>query len=122
MSTASSGLPPLAGETHVCEDCGLAYADVTLADAVAEIRAVPDAARAASAAVPEGARRLRPSSDVWSVTEYACHLRDVYVAFTIRLRRIRTEDEPVVDPMFGDLRAVRFRYADADADAVLDEL
>jgi uncharacterized damage-inducible protein DinB len=115
-------LPPLAAETYVCEECALAYPDVPLADAVAEIRRVPDATRAAVDDVPEGARRLRPSARVWSVTEYVCHLRDVYAAFTIRLRRIRTEDEPAVDPMYADLRAVRFRYADADVDAALDEL
>ena len=115
-------LPPLAEETYVCEECALAYSDLALADAVAEIRRVPDATRAAVDEVPEGARRLRPSARVWSVTEYVCHLRDVYAAFTIRLRRIRTEDEPAVDPMYGDLRAIRFRYADADVDAVLDEL
>jgi DinB superfamily len=122
MSTDSSGLPPLAAEDHVCEDCGLAYADLTIADAVTEIRELPDAVRAAVAVVPADRRRLRPRSGVWSVTEYVCHVRDVYVTYTIRLRRARTEEEPVVDPMFGDLRAIRFRYADADLDAVLDDL
>jgi hypothetical protein len=122
MTTGASGLPPLAGEAHVCEDCTLSYGDLSLADAVAEIRGVPDAVREGVAAVPEGALRLRPSSDVWSVAEYVCHLRDVYASFTIRLRRIRTEDEPQVDPMFGDLRTVRFRYADADVGAMLREL
>jgi hypothetical protein len=117
-----SGLPPLAAEDHVCEACGLAYGDLTLADAVTEIRELPDAVRAAVAAVPADRRRLRPGSGVWSVTEYVCHVRDVFVGFTIRLHRARTEDEPVVDPMFGDLRAIRFRYADADLGAVLDEL
>src|SRR4051812_32730888 len=122
MSTATSGLPPLAAEDHVCDSCSLAYTDLTLADAVAEIRELPDAVRAAVAAVPTDRRRLRPGSGIWSVTEYVCHVRDVFVGYTIRLRRARTEDEPVVDPMFGDLRALRFRYADADVQAVLDEL
>lgn len=122
MLGVPESLPPLAAETYVCEDCALAYPDLALAEAVTEIRGVPEAARAAVRGVPDGARRLRPSARVWSVTEYVCHLRDVYAAFTIRLRRIRTEDEPAVDPMYGDLRAVRFRYADADVDAVLDEL
>jgi DinB superfamily len=117
-----SGLPPLAAEDHVCDACGLAYADLTIADAVAEIRELPDAVRAAVNAVPADLRRVRPAPEVWSVTEYACHVRDVFVGFTIRLRRARTEDEPVVDPMFGDLRAVRFRYADADLGAVLDDI
>jgi hypothetical protein len=115
-------LPPLAGEAHVCDDCGFSYPDLALNEAVAEIRGIPDAARNAVAAVPEGARRLRPSTDVWSVTEYVCHLRDVYAGCTVRLRRMRAEDEPAVDPMYGDLRAVRFRYADADVDAMLGEL
>lgn len=115
-------LPPLAGEAYICTDCDLAYGELAVPDAVEEIRRIPGAARAAVDAVPEGARRLRPSAHVWSVAEYVCHLRDVYVGCTVRLRRARTEDEPAVDPMFGDLRAVRFRYADADVDAVLDEL
>src|SRR5689334_11507877 len=122
MTSLPPGLPPLAAEDHVCDACGLSYADLAIIDAVAEIRDLPDAVRAAVAAVPRDRRRLRPASDVWSVTEYVCHVRDVFVGFTIRLHRARTEDEPVVDPMFGDLRAVRFRYADADVDAVLDEL
>ena len=122
VTTLPSGLPPLAAEDHVCDACGLAYADLTIADAVAEIRELPDAARAAVDAVPPDLRRLRPASEVWSVTEYACHVRDVFVGYTIRLRRARTEDEPVVDPMFGDLRAVRFRYADAGLGAVLDDI
>jgi len=121
-ATPPSALPPLAEETHVCTTCDLAYGELAVADAVQEVRDIPAAARAAIAAVPSDARGLRPSTRVWSVTEYLCHLRDVYVVSTIRLRRARTEDEPAVDPMFGDLRAVRFRYADADVDAVLDEL
>lgn len=122
MPALPSGLPPLAAEDHVCDACGLAFAELTIADAVAEIRELPPAVRAAVDAVPAELRRLRPASEVWSVTEYVCHVRDVFVGFTIRLHRARTEDEPVVDPMFGDLRAVRFRYADADLDAVIAEL
>ena len=67
--------------------CGLAYADLTIADAVAEIRELPGAVRAAVNDVPAQLRPLRPAPEVWSVTEYACHVRDVFVGFTIRLRR-----------------------------------
>ena len=122
MTTAPSGLPPLAAEDHVCAACALAYADLSIADAVAEIRDLPAALRSAVDAVPADERRVRPVPEVWSVAEYVCHVRDVFVGFTIRLRRARTEEEPVVDPLYGDLRAIRFRYADADVDAVLDEL
>jgi hypothetical protein len=63
-----------------------------------------------------------PSPGVWSVTEYVCHLRDVYVSFTIRLHRVRTEHQPAWEPMFNDLRVRRFRYNDCDLAATLDEL
>jgi DinB superfamily len=59
---------------------------------------------------------------VWSVAEYLCHLRDVYVSFTIRLHRVHTEQQPALEPMFNDLRARRFRYNDCDIDATLGEL
>jgi DinB family protein len=78
--------------------------------------------RAAALAVPEAHRRIRPDPATWSVVEYACHVRDVFASFTIRLHRISTEDTPALEPMFADLRAVRFRYNDSDLDAVLAEL
>ena len=59
---------------------------------------------------------------MWSVAEYVCHARDVFVAFTIRLYRVRTEDTPALEPMFNDLRAARFAYGRRDLDAVLAEL
>jgi hypothetical protein len=72
--------------------------------------------------VSEDARRHHPHPQVWSVTEYACHLRDVYATYTIRLHRARTEDRPVMEPMFNDLRARRFHYNERDVVPVLDEL
>lgn len=59
---------------------------------------------------------------MWSVAEYVCHLRDVYLTFTIRLHRTRTENRPALESMFSDLRAIRFRYNDSDIDTTLDEL
>jgi uncharacterized damage-inducible protein DinB len=84
--------------------------------------AVPARTRAAALAVPEPAVRRQPSPGTWSVLEYVCHLRDVYVSSTIRLHRTRTEDVPVLEPMLNDLRARRFRYNELDLGAVLDEL
>lgn len=72
--------------------------------------------------MPIEARRRRRHPSEWSVTEYVCHLRDVYVASTIRLHRIRTEDRPVLEPLYNDLRATRFRYNERDLRAVIDEL
>jgi hypothetical protein len=114
--------PPLAAEDHVCDECGLAYAAVSVQAALPVIGALPAAVGDAISAVPADALRRRPSTGGWSITEYVCHLRDVYATYTIRLHRSRTEDGPVVEPMFNDLRALRFRYNERDAALVLDEL
>ncbi len=115
-------LPPLAPEDHVCERCGVEYAGVHLAEAVDTVEGLPDRYRAAVAEVPVADRGTRPAPEVWSVAEYVCHARDVYIAYTIRLYRTRTEDNPAVEPLLNDLRAARFGYARRDLGPVLDEL
>ena len=117
-----ASLPPLAAEDHVCAACGVSYSDTRPDDAVGVIAGLPDVIREAVCAISPEARRVRPGPGVWSVAEYLCHVRDVYVSFTIRLHRVRTEHQPAVEPMFNDLRARRFRYNDCDIDATLDEL
>ena len=115
-------LPPLAEEDHVCELCRMSYASLGVDDAVERIRDVPASVRHAVAAVGESRRHTRPDAHTWSVTEYVCHVRDVYVSSTIRLYRVRTEQQPALEPMLNDLRVVRFRYNEREVDAVLDEL
>lgn len=122
MAINSAGLPPLVGEDHRCDECDMSYPDVTVAAADHVLAGIPDRARAAVRAVPDSRLRTRPDTDTWSIAEYACHLRDVYMSFTIRLHRVRTEDAPALEPMFNDLRARRFRYNETDVAAVLDEL
>lgn len=117
-----TGVRPLPAEDHRCASCGIGYADLPVAEAAALVAGVPDAARIAVAAVPPARLRTRPEPDTWSVVEYLCHLRDVGVTSTIRLHRARTEDRPTLEPMLNDLRARRFRYAEADPAAVLDDL
>lgn len=118
----ANGLPPLAAEDQVCDTCGLVYLDINVGHAVEVISGLPAAIREAVFAVPADDRRVRPHPSKWSVTEYVCHLRDVYVASTIRLHRIRTEDRPALEPLFNDLRARRFRYNECDLAVVTDEL
>jgi hypothetical protein len=100
----------------------LVYSDLDVQAGVDLISGIPSRARAIIATMPPGRLRVRPAAGVWSVTEYACHLRDVYITSTIRLHRARAEDQPVLEPMLNDLRAKRFRYNDVSIDAVLDEL
>jgi uncharacterized damage-inducible protein DinB len=78
--------------------------------------------RAAVGRLPDDVVRRRPAEGGWSVLEYACHLRDVYVTSTIRLHRAVTEDLPALEPMLNDLRARRFRYNERDVGSVLAEL
>ena len=115
-------LPRWPAENYVCEDCRLSYRDISVERAIEAIRSLPAMVRDAVDAVPAGARRQRPRAGSWSVTEYVCHLRDVFAIYTIRLHRVRTEDRPALEPMLNDLRARRFRYIDYDVNAVLDEL
>lgn len=114
-------LPPLAAEDYTCDVCGLGYAEISIDDAVGVIAGLPQAVREAVSAMSSEACRMQ-GRRVWSVAEYLCHLRDVYVSFTIRLHRTCSETRPALEPMFNDLRAVRFRYNDCDLHATLDEL
>jgi hypothetical protein len=122
MRAEAVAVPPLVGEDHICADCGLSYPQLTVVAAVELIQQVPSQVGVTINAVPTDHLRRRPITGAWSIAEYTCHLRDVYMTSTIRLHRARTEDRPAVEPMLNDLRARRFRYNDADIDAVLTEL
>jgi uncharacterized damage-inducible protein DinB len=115
-------LPPLAAEDHACDVCAVVYSQITINDAVNVINGLPGAIGEAISAIPPEACRVRRRRQVWSVAEYLCHVRDVYITYTIRLHRTCTEDRPALEPMFNDLRARRFRYNDCDLRATLDEL
>lgn len=108
-------VPGFVGELYVCAECGLAYGEV-------DVQAPDFAAMVQEFAAAVGGARepgRRPEPEVWSVAEYACHVRDVLMTYTIRLYRARVEDGPRLEPMYNDLRARRFGYRDADVPAVL---
>jgi hypothetical protein len=116
------GLPLLAEEDHVCVPCGLAYENVPVGE-------IPDRLGAVTAEICDlisGLRAAelthRPDEQTWSALEYLCHVRDVYVASTIRLYRARKESKPQIEPVFNDLRVLRFRYNEADVDGVLHDM
>jgi hypothetical protein len=122
-SAASSSLPPIAGEDHVCAECGFSYPDLRTDDVATLVRR--DTAKLrdlVSALLPGGAARRATEVAGWSIAEYLCHLRDVYVVHTIRLHRAQREDRPALEPMYNDLRAVRFAYRQADPATVTRDL
>ena len=114
-------LPPLAAEDYTCDICALIYSEITIDDALGVIAGLPGTVREVVSAIPPEACRAQ-GRQACAVAEYLCHLRDVYISYTIRLHRIRAEDRPALEPMFNDLRARRFRYNHCDINATLDEL
>ena len=116
------GLAPLPAENHVCDGCGFSYSMLSVEAARVQLWSQPHDIRAAVLSIPEGRARRRPEPGTWSVLEYACHIRDVYATTTIRLHRAVTESLPVLEPMFNDLRAMRFRYNERDVAGILGEL
>lgn len=122
MCEVAETAPSVFGENYVCSECRLAYADVPVERAVETIGTTHAMLQEAVAQFPAESWTRRPADGGWSITEYVCHVRDVYVTYTIRLYRARTEERPMVEPMFNDLRAQRFRYNECAATAILDEI
>jgi hypothetical protein len=117
-----SVLPVLAPEDHVCARCHFAYEDVAVSAVIGRLRLVTGGIRTLAESWNPLQLTHRPDPQTWSALEYLCHIRDVYVASTIRLYRLRTEESPQIEPLFNDLRVVRFRYNEARVAAVLQEM
>ncbi|HEY0816494.1 MAG TPA: maleylpyruvate isomerase N-terminal domain-containing protein, partial [Pseudonocardia sp.] len=123
MPATPTALPPIAGEDHVCAECGLRYPDLPVDDVADQLRRATAVLTDLVAALAPGAAARRVDEVAgWSVAEYLCHLRDVDVVHTIRLHRAQHEDRPALEPMYNDLRAARFGYRRADPAAVVVDL
>jgi SAM-dependent methyltransferase len=93
-----------------CGDCGHDAASVALADVGPAIRANAEAWQVALAG--PGARRRREPG-VWSVTEYAAHVRDVHEVFAGRLALLLQApagEEPSFPDWDQDAAAATGRY------------
>lgn len=115
-------VPPWPREDYTCAECGFVFGDIDPTVVGDLLSAIAEQARTIVAARDATTLAARPVAGMWSVTEYLCHLRDVYVATTIRLYRARTEDRPMLEPLFNDVRAERFRYNEREPRAALDDL
>ncbi len=102
-----------------CPECGFVAADVDVTRAGDAVR---DDAAVWAAALGGPAPSVRPRPGVWSVTEYACHVRDVDAVFAGRLRRMLTEQAPRFENWDQDATAVERRYDLAEPGEVGAEL
>lgn len=66
--------------------------------------------------------RARPSADVWSPLEYACHVRDVLRIQRDRVIQALGEHDPHFAPMRREERVVEDRYNEQDPAVVVAEL
>jgi hypothetical protein len=80
----------------------------------------PQRLRDAVEAVPEEARKWRPSDDEFSVQEIVVHCADSETNAAARIRYLAAEDAPVILGYDPDNWASRFDYHNHPLDAALD--
>ena len=90
-----------------CPDCGF---DAGGTPVTAVPRIVDDVLLAFAARLADPDATARPAPQVWSTTEYACHVRDVCEVFDGRLRAMLTEPDPLFDNWDQDATALERRY------------
>ena len=90
-----------------CPDCGLDPASVARDELGAAIR---DNAAGWPPVLDGPAATERPRPEVWSPTEYACHVRDVHTLFAERLELMLADDGARFANWDQDVTAVERRY------------
>lgn len=102
-----------------CAQCGYDATTIETADLPALVRR---AAAPWTAVLTRADAAVRPSPQVWSPLEYACHVRDVLTIFTARLELMLTRTDPVFENWDQDATAVQQRYWAQDPATVATEL
>jgi len=104
-----------------CPECGFDASTVAPASVGALLRANA-AAWVRVLRRPAAELRRRPAEDRWAALEYACHVRDVYLLYRIRLLLMLREDDPLFPNWDQDATAVEQRYREQDPAAVSAQL
>ncbi|MFB7474095.1 DinB family protein [Kitasatospora sp. NPDC056184] len=104
-----------------CADCGLDSGAVGREEVAGMVRANAAGWAGVLAGDPEALRR-RPRPEIWSDLEYACHVRDVFRLFHVRLDLMLAEDDPLFPNWDQDATAVAERYGEQAPAAVAGEL
>ena len=64
----------------------------------------------------------RPTPDVWSGLEYACHVRDVFRLYDYRLMLMLTQNDPAYPNWDQDAASIEGRYDEQDPIVVAGEI
>ena len=102
-----------------CPECGFDASEVRRDDVAGRMRANADAW---VGVLDDPDAAVRPAPHIWSVLEYACHVRDVHRVFGERLRMMLAVDYPLFEDWDQDVAAVAGAYGDQDASVVAQEL
>jgi hypothetical protein len=104
---------------RACPECGFESASVDRKEVAGLIR---DNAAAWRPLLGHPLAASRPSDEVWSALEYACHVRDVFRIYDGRLQRMLTEDDPLYLNWDQDATAIEDDYGRHSPPAVAGEL
>ncbi|MHB1535598.1 MAG: DinB family protein [Acidimicrobiales bacterium] len=107
-----------------CDECGYAYEDRGAVCLAEDLRALGPryAGRPeTTGSAPLVTLRERPDPGVWSALEYACHVRDVFLAQRERLLLALVEECPSFAPIYREQGVALARYGDADPERVADQ-
>ncbi|MER5636353.1 DinB family protein [Kitasatospora sp. NPDC002227] len=105
-----------------CADCGLDTPAVAPTAVAGMLRANAAYWVELLTGTAEAELRRRPGPQVWSPLEYACHVRDVFRLFGLRLGLMLTQDGPLFANWDQDETAVADRYQEQDPAVVAVEL
>lgn len=102
-----------------CPQCAFDPSVITGRDVAATIRAsVPRWL----VVLERPAATQRPSPEVWSAAEYACHVTDVFTVFDGRTRQMLTADDPLFANWDQDQTAIERRYWERRPEQIGPEL
>lgn len=105
----------------ICVECGLDLDGISSAEVIPRVSAgVAAVAEILDAGGEE--LRARPAPEVWSVLEYAAHIRDVALTYRELIIAAMAVDQPVKQKMFRELRVDMGMYAPETADQVRTSL
>jgi DinB superfamily len=105
--------------TKPCPECGFDAAAIEATDVAGMILTNAIAWQTVLQRTDVG---VRPTPDIWSPLEYACHVRDVFDLYDLRLHLMLDQDAPMFANWNQDVTAVEQRYGAQDPVAVAAEL